>query len=69
VHPPRPDTSSRAHARTDYIRTSDVKPVTGDREPVGRAIAHEDIAKLQLTCLETLSPAGIRDATTNALMH
>jgi site-specific recombinase XerD len=53
----------------DYIRASDVEPVSGYREPVGRAITHEDIAKLQRTCLEDHSPAGVRDAAIIALMH
>ncbi|GAA4626800.1 tyrosine-type recombinase/integrase [Actinoallomurus vinaceus] len=53
----------------DYIRASDVKPVTGYREPVGRAIPNEDVAKLLQKCLKDHSPAGVRDAAIVALMH
>jgi integrase len=53
----------------DYIRASDIDPVTGYREPIGRAITNADVMKLQRTCLEDRSPAGVRDAAIIALMH
>lgn len=53
----------------DYESAADIDRVSGVREPVGRSVADDEIAKVLNTCLADDSPAGVRDAAVIALMH
>lgn len=53
----------------DYESATDMEKVSGRREPVGRSVANDEIAKVLNVCLADDSPAGIRDAAIITLMH
>lgn len=53
----------------DYETAIDLAKVSGQREPAGRSVAHDEIAKVLHVCLADESPAGIRDAAIITLMH
>ena len=50
-----------------YARLCNVKPVRGERVPVGRALSVGEIGALLDTCAGT--PIGIRDAAIIAIMY
>lgn len=53
----------------DYETATDLKKITGTREPAGRSVANSEIAQVLNTCLADDSPAGVRDAAIITLMH
>ena len=53
----------------DYESAVDLKKVSGIREPAGRSVGNDEIAKVLNVCLADDSPAGIRDAAIITLMH
>jgi site-specific recombinase XerD len=53
----------------DYQRAADVKSITGERLPAGRAITAEELGELMDTCANDPSVAGARDAAIVAILY
>ncbi|MDQ6782878.1 MAG: tyrosine-type recombinase/integrase [Actinomycetota bacterium] len=53
----------------DYLRATDLRPISGSRLPAGRNVDQSELASLQACCRDDESPAGIRDAAVIGLAY
>jgi site-specific recombinase XerD len=53
----------------DYARARDLRPITGETLPVGRALSGGELAALLATCAADRRPAGVRDAALIATLY
>jgi site-specific recombinase XerD len=55
--------------RDSYTRAADVRKMTGDRKPRGRALTQDEVTALFAVCFQDQTPAGARDAAFIALCY
>lgn len=53
----------------DYARARDLRPITGETLPAGRALSSGELAALLAVCAADRRPAGVRDAALIATLY
>ena len=53
----------------DYARARDLRPITGEKLPMGRGLSSGELAALLAVCTADRRPAGVRDAALIATLY